>query len=132
MSGYLYFDGTGSDEIDEILTTIERAGRAYHHTRDWTTPDDEGLSEADRIQAAAQKAADAVRLTCRAARDHGRDLVQLRERIVELDRQQRRTLLSQGLNHGLGTAGELRGLRYAEQLLATTLARLQPEESDGG
>jgi hypothetical protein len=27
MSGYLYFDGTGSNEIDEILAAIEKAGR---------------------------------------------------------------------------------------------------------
>jgi hypothetical protein len=130
MSGYLYFDGTGSDEIDEILTTIERAGGAYHNTADWATPDGDGLSERDRIQIAAGEAAETIaRLT--AARAHiGRDLVQIRERIAEAEAECRRGLALRPPPAEL--AGQLAGLRYAELLLATTLARLQPEEGDGG
>lgn len=33
---YFGFDSTGSEEIDGILSAVACAGKAYHHTEDWT------------------------------------------------------------------------------------------------
>ena len=35
MSGYLRFQRTGLEVVDDILSTIERAGDAFHHTSQW-------------------------------------------------------------------------------------------------
>ena len=35
VSGYLRFQRTGLEVVDDILATIERAGDAYHHTSQW-------------------------------------------------------------------------------------------------
>ena len=76
--------------------------------------------------------AEALRDTAAAARRHiGRDLVQIRERIAELNRERNGSICS-GERTERQFAGELTGLRYAEQLLATTLERLKPEENAGG
>jgi hypothetical protein len=58
LAYYYGFDATDVPEIDEILAAVAGAGHAYHNTEDWTegTP-----SEADRIQAAANAAAEAFR-----------------------------------------------------------------------
>jgi len=63
---YYSFDPTGVDAVDEILSAIAWAGKMYHHTESWSDedtrwgdPDYSGPSEVDRIQAAANRAADA-------------------------------------------------------------------------
>jgi hypothetical protein len=60
--GYYYsFVFTGVDAIDLILSAVAWAGKAYHHTEDWNEPDDDGVSEVDRIQAAANAAAEELK-----------------------------------------------------------------------
>lgn len=61
LKAYYYgFDFTGCDPVDRILEAVARAGKSAHHTDDWNTPDGaDGLSPADRIQQAAQAAAEA-------------------------------------------------------------------------
>ena len=61
MDGYYYgFYPTGCDPVDEILSAVACAGKAYHHTESWNDPpwgDPEGKTERDKIQEAADKAA---------------------------------------------------------------------------
>jgi hypothetical protein len=60
------------------------------------------------------------------ARTHvGRDLVQIRERLAELDRP---PTIEEAPGAACLVMGEIKGLRYAEKLLVATLARpeLQP------
>ena len=116
MSGYLYFDGTGSKEIDEILTAIEQAGHGYHHTEGWAEPDADGVSERDRIQAAAQSAAESlIRLQARAddlCRGKGKwgDSELLARIRREMDDVERLVSTKTGYEHGklLGRLGTLR------------------------
>ena len=72
MSGYLYFDGSGSTSVDALLETLERVGNWYHNTSQWPdasyVPDKSCL---DLIQDAAQVAAD--------------EIAQLRARLAEVD-----------------------------------------------
>lgn len=35
---YFGFDSTGNEDIDRVLSAVACAGKAYHHTRDWTEP----------------------------------------------------------------------------------------------
>jgi hypothetical protein len=51
MSGYLAFYRTGVPEVDAILSAIENAGDAYHHTEYWDEPQDhlDGKSYSDII-----------------------------------------------------------------------------------
>jgi hypothetical protein len=59
MDAYGYsFHATGVREIDEILSAVATAGKGYHHTEDWNEPHRDGVTEAQRIQAAANKAAE--------------------------------------------------------------------------
>jgi hypothetical protein len=61
FSAYYYsFDPTGADAIDDILSAVAWAGKCYHLTEDWTNVDDDGWSERDRIQLAANESALAV------------------------------------------------------------------------
>lgn len=68
MSAYYYtFDETGVREIDEILSAVAHAGKAFHHTSEWTDEVDsryyadlphlEGNCCLDWIQNAANRAA---------------------------------------------------------------------------
>lgn len=61
MSGYLDFENTGVEEIDNILNAIWQAGTVYHHTSDWLIDEYGGETLVDRIQKAANRAADAMR-----------------------------------------------------------------------
>jgi len=57
-SAYWYsLDSTGVEAIDAILKAVASAGRSYHNTEDWTEIDDNGKSEIDYIQEAANEAA---------------------------------------------------------------------------
>ena len=57
---YFSFEATGCDPVDAILEAVARAGKGYHNTSEWTEPDfDGGPSYVDKIQAAAQEAAQA-------------------------------------------------------------------------
>ena len=58
-NGYYYsFEATGVKEIDEILLTLAKAGKAYHHTEDWNEPlYGSLLSPVDLIQQAVNSAA---------------------------------------------------------------------------
>ncbi|MCK5612541.1 hypothetical protein KAR91_62295 [Candidatus Pacearchaeota archaeon] len=62
MSGYLYFNKTGNAHIDKILSVLEGAGNAYHHTSEWDDEQDSlnGKSYLDLIQDAADDAAKAL------------------------------------------------------------------------
>jgi len=62
MNAYYYsFTPTGVEAIDKILSAVATAGKAYHHTDSWAEPDEKGMSEVDRIQAAAVEAAEAFK-----------------------------------------------------------------------
>ena len=63
LSAYYYgFKETGVRPIDKILEAVARAGNSYHHTEDWGGPAwGGGLSEAAKIQQAANKAAEAFK-----------------------------------------------------------------------
>jgi hypothetical protein len=70
LNAYYYsFDSTGNDDVDAILEAVARAGKAYHHTEDWS--DTEGWdgkpvkSEVEKIQEAAQALADKLRASDR-------------------------------------------------------------------
>lgn len=60
MSAYYFsFAPTGCEVVDKILSAVATAGKMYHHTENWSEPDDEtGVSLVDQIQVAAQNAAD--------------------------------------------------------------------------
>jgi hypothetical protein len=58
MDAYYYsFSLTGVLPVDWILSAVATAGKHYHHTESWSD-DDDGPSEADVIQSAAQSAAE--------------------------------------------------------------------------
>lgn len=64
MDSYYYgFEKTGIGIIDEILSAVAIAGKHLHSTEDWAdedwTPD--GITEEQRIQQAADRAAEAIR-----------------------------------------------------------------------
>lgn len=54
---YFGFSATGAREIDEILSAIACAGKAYHHTQMWNDADEGEWSYAELIQHAASRAA---------------------------------------------------------------------------
>ena len=62
---YFGFDRTGNILIDRILSAVAVAGKWAHHTEQWNDDEDwKGepmISQASRIQAAANAAADALR-----------------------------------------------------------------------
>ncbi len=68
MNAYYYhFDETGVRVIDEILSAVACAGKAYHHTDMWDDkPDFEGKKPScvDNIQNAANRAANHFRDVC--------------------------------------------------------------------
>lgn len=41
MSGYLSFYRTGNEKFDAVLSAIEDAGDAFHHTSEWSYPCDQ-------------------------------------------------------------------------------------------
>lgn len=58
MSAYYYgFAPTGVREIDEILSAVACAGKAYHHTDSWGDEDGSEPSYIQLIQEAADRAA---------------------------------------------------------------------------
>lgn len=54
---YFSFDATGCKAIDNILSLVARAGKAYHNTSYWNDYED-GSSFIEQIQDAAQSAND--------------------------------------------------------------------------
>ena len=54
---YFGFSATGVREIDEILSAVACAGKAYHHTERWNDADEGEWSYAELIQHAATRAA---------------------------------------------------------------------------
>lgn len=64
MNAYYYgFTPTGVREIDEILSAVACAGKAYHHTDNWADSDKDEPSWADLIQEAADRAAAKIKST---------------------------------------------------------------------
>ena len=63
MSAYYYsFDETGVRSVDEILSAVAIAGKAYHHTESWSDPIyNRPESYIDLIQQAAERAAAEIR-----------------------------------------------------------------------
>lgn len=59
-SYYFTFDATGVEEIDAILAAVASAGKSYHNTEGWSD-DEYGISAAEVIQRAADRAAQVVR-----------------------------------------------------------------------
>lgn len=58
MDAYYYgFIKTGVRCIDEILSAVAMAGKAYHNTADWNDADDGEQSPVEKIQRAANNAA---------------------------------------------------------------------------
>jgi hypothetical protein len=57
---YYHFQPTGCEPIDRVLEAVAIAGKAYHNTSEWANDDvwDGGPSYAERIQIAANKAAE--------------------------------------------------------------------------
>jgi hypothetical protein len=66
MDAYYYgFDETGCGLVDKILSAVACAGKAYHHTENWSEEaspwdDHSGETPVDWIQKAAQEAADRI------------------------------------------------------------------------
>jgi hypothetical protein len=66
MDAYYYgFDETGVDVIDKVLSAVACAGKAYHHTDDWTEDcsayeDHTGDNPVAWIQNASKEAADRI------------------------------------------------------------------------
>ena len=60
---YYVFQPTGSDAIDTILEQVAAAGKAHHHTSEWSDAPayDGGPSFIERIQKAANDAAKTVK-----------------------------------------------------------------------
>ena len=77
MNAYYYsFEETGCDPIDDVLEAVARAGKAYHHTAQWSYPDF-GLKpgevcEAEKIQNAANASTQFINESLAAARAQGR------------------------------------------------------------
>lgn len=62
MNAYYYsFTPTGYLPVDRILSAVACAGKGCHHTDEWTQYPEEGDSYIDRIQAAANEAANEAR-----------------------------------------------------------------------
>lgn len=65
---YISFDPTGVPEVDQILSAIGWAGKAFHNTSDWNDacewgygPIAKDMTACDLIQAAADDAAAAIK-----------------------------------------------------------------------
>lgn len=57
LRAYYYgFEPTGELAVDRVLAAVARAGKAYHHTDQWTEDDGDG-SPVAKIQAVANAAA---------------------------------------------------------------------------
>lgn len=60
---YFSFDSTGARSIDRVLSAVACAGKAFHHTSEWTEPCEAYMSETkgnscrEWIQSAAVEAA---------------------------------------------------------------------------
>lgn len=58
MNAYYYsFAPTGVEAVDRILSAVATAGKMYHSTEQWADREDQEQSQAELIQAAANKAA---------------------------------------------------------------------------
>lgn len=61
LNSYFFkFEPTNNEAINDILSAVARAGKAYHHTSQWADENDLGVSERDRIQLAAIVAAKTI------------------------------------------------------------------------
>ena len=60
MNGYLNFDLTGIEEIDNIIRVLESASSGYHCTSKWNTHDDNELSYSEMLQEALNEAASKI------------------------------------------------------------------------
>jgi hypothetical protein len=81
LDAYYYgFDGSGVDEIDLILSAVACAGKAYHHTDDWT--------DATPLYDERFKGANPVEWIQNAATEAAAEITRLASRIEELERAQ--------------------------------------------
>ena len=60
---YHEFTPTGCDAVDAILEAVAKAGKAYHHTSEWSEPVEFGVDESywEVIQKRADEAAKAFK-----------------------------------------------------------------------
>lgn len=58
---YFSFDETGCELVDRLLAEIAWAGKAYHSTEWWDDDEEDNPTHIDRIQAAAQAIAEALK-----------------------------------------------------------------------
>ena len=57
---YYAFDATGNDLVDSILREVAAAGKGFHHTEYWGDELPDGTNHIDRIQTAANLAANTL------------------------------------------------------------------------
>ena len=50
MSGYLSYEYTGNNDVNNIIASLEFAGNCFHHTSQWDERDEFGKSVNDNIQ----------------------------------------------------------------------------------
>lgn len=139
MDAYYYgFTFTGVREIDMILSAVACAGKAYHHTNNWSeeTPAyeyHEGATPVDWIQNAADKAAAAWNRRARAEqaereRDEAREALHYANGTAELAMKHRDTAearvkeLEDRLRCGEGSDRERQLLRKLEKLVTRVRA----------
>ena len=91
LDAYYYgFDATGVEVVDKILGAVACAGKAFHHTCDWTDKanfsydDHTGDTTIDWVQNAANEAADEI------ATQQAR-IVELEEQVAELKEENKLT-----------------------------------------
>ena len=75
FSAYYYsFMATGEPGVDAVLRAVAKAGKAYHHTERWDDDyDEDGPTQVDLIQSAADKAAADAKAAIAAAFQSGMD-----------------------------------------------------------
>lgn len=58
LDAYYYsFQTTGAQPVDEVLSAVACAGKAFHNTSDWNDEEFDGITPAAKIQIAATLAA---------------------------------------------------------------------------
>jgi hypothetical protein len=61
MSGYLAYNLTGVDVVDNIISSLEYAGNGYHHTSQWGEKEPGEMSYNDIIQQALDACAQYIK-----------------------------------------------------------------------
>lgn len=133
---YYSFTATGQPQIDAVLKAVARAGKAYHHTERWSDGDD-GQSEADKIQAAANEAAKQLSAPSPTPEGLTPDALSLIEQLERelADAAKQHTLRgSDATSHGdaMYCAGQGEGIAWAATRLYALLLRLRATPPPSG